>query len=66
MFEEYYASEGDTETYSDEDIDRFNLYLEERLTGMNLDPDTDHDQVIREVKYLSDMYLTCDPEEWPF
>jgi hypothetical protein len=66
MFEEFYASEADTEIYSEADMDRFNIYLEERLSGMNLDPDTDYDQVAREAKYLSDMYLTCDPEEWPF
>ncbi len=66
MFEEFYASETDTEIYSEADIDRFNLYLEERLTRMELDPDVNSDQVAREVKHLSDMYLTCDPEEWPF
>ncbi len=66
MFEEFYASEADTEIYSEADMDRFNVYLEERLSGMNLDPDTDYDQVAREAKYLSDMYLTGDPEEWPF
>ncbi|MHB8202985.1 MAG: hypothetical protein ACYDHG_04675 [Desulfomonilaceae bacterium] len=66
MFEQFYASEADTENYSEADLDRFNLYLEERLTEMELDPDLDSEQVAKEVKYLSDMYLTSDPEEWPF
>lgn len=66
MFEQFYASEIDTEIYSEADMDRFNLYMEERLTGMDLDPDVDYERVAKEVKYLCDMYLTCDPEEWPF
>lgn len=66
MFEQFYASESDTENYSEADLDRFNLYLEERLSGMSFDPDADSGRVAKEVKYLRDMYLTCDPEEWPF
>lgn len=66
MFEQFYASETDMEIYSEADLDRFNLYLEERLTEMNLDPDVDSAQVAKEAKHLVNMYLTSDPEEWPF
>ena len=66
MFEQFYASETDMEIYSEADLDRFNLYLEERLTDMNLDPDVDSAQVAKEAKHLANMYLTSDPEEWPF
>ena len=66
MFEQFYASEFDSDVYSEAEMDRFNLYMEERLTGMDLDPDLDYERVAKEVKYLCDMYLTCDSEEWPF
>ncbi|MGC8657524.1 MAG: hypothetical protein ACP5U1_00455 [Desulfomonilaceae bacterium] len=66
MFEEFYVSETEMENYSENDIDRFNLYLEERLTEMNLDPERDSELVAKEAKHLVNMYLTSDPEEWPF
>ncbi len=66
MFEEYYATFETTENLSEDDLDRFNLYLEEHLTSMDLDPVTDLGRVEREAQRLADMYLGDDPETWPF
>jgi len=66
MFEEHYATFEANENLSEEDLDRFNLYLEEHLTLMDLDPDAESAFVDREAQRLIDMYLTDDPETWPF
>jgi hypothetical protein len=66
MFEEYYATFETTENLSEDELDRFNLYLEEHLTSMDLDPVTDLDRVESEAQRLADMYLGDDPETWPF